>query len=359
MRKRRNSYIFASEAPRRRRSHAFRRFILTFLPILLIALVLMNFTITRSVRLSDLKVTVLNLPVDLENYSILHVSDLHGAIYGEHQRAIQTALGDTRFSCVVMTGDMLGPDHDTGPLLDFLRLLPKETAKYYIPGDQDGPFTDSGAHGDLSIYQTWARELQEAGVILLDRPVMETRGDGRIWFVPEHLYSLDVAEMAEIYSRQIADLREHSTALNADDAARLRVLEYEMERMQAVDEMRKEFLPTDIQVVLTHTPLSESYVTDLVSWSEKEETFSLRYASLILAGHYNGGQWRIPFAGALYVPELGWLPEDRLVQGLDYLEGIPQYISPGMGSDPHYTYQPGRLFNSPAMTRIILTRKVN
>ena len=118
-----------------------------------------------------------------------------------------------------------------------------------------------------------------------------------------------------------------------------------------------EFLSTDIQVVLTHTPLSEDYVADVVSWTGKEDLFSLRYASLILAGHYNGGQWRIPFVGAVYVPELGWFPEDGKVQGLGYVEGIPQHISPGMGSDPHYEHQPGRIFNSPVMTKITLTRR--
>ena len=121
--------------------------------------------------------------------------------------------------------------------------------------------------------------------------------------------------------------------------------------------MKKEFLPTDIQVVLTHTPLSEEYVSDLVSWTDKEDLFSMRYASLILAGHYNGGQWRLPFGGAIYVPELGWFPDGEQVQGLSYLNGIPQYISPGLGSDPHYEHQPGRIFNSPVITRITLTRK--
>ena len=123
------------------------------------------------------------------------------------------------------------------------------------------------------------------------------------------------------------------------------------------DEIRKEILPTDIQVALTHTPLTREYVADLVSWGGKEDTFSMRYASLILAGHYNGGQWRLPFVGAVHVPELGWFPEDSLVQGLSYLEGIPQYVSPGLGSDPHYEYQPGRVFNPPVMTRIVLTRR--
>ena len=114
-----------------------------------------------------------------------------------------------------------------------------------------------------------------------------------------------------------------------------------------------------MQVVLTHTPLSEEYLEDLISWTSKEEPFSIRYARLILAGHYNGGQWRIPFVGAVYVPELGWFPEDEEVRGLSYLQGIPQYISPGLGSDPHYEHQPGRIFNSPTITKIILTRKAN
>ena len=126
--------------------------------------------------------------------------------------------------------------------------------------------------------------------------------------------------------------------------------------MAAIREARDRFQPTDIQIVLTHTPLTGEYVRDMITWGGKEDIFALRYAALILAGHYNGGQWRLPFIGAVYVPELGWFPEDSEVQGLSYLNGIPQYISPGQGSDPHYTWQPGRLFNSPVITRITLTR---
>ena len=163
--------------------------------------------------------------------------------------------------------------------------------------------------------------------------------------------------MRSAYQKQIDEMNGRVNTLTADDAARYRALEYELERIDDLAEIRKEFLPTDIQVVLTHTPLSEDYVSDLISWTGKEELFSIRYAGLILAGHYNGGQWRIPFVGPVYVPELGWFPDDSLIQGLSYPGGIPQYISPGLGSDPHYEHQPGRIFNSPVMTRIVLTRK--
>ena len=352
-----NPYIFVSEDKKHERRVSFFRAVLVLLALLVVAVLVANFTISYRVTLENLRLTVLNLPDDLENYSILHISDLHGAVYGDHQKAIRTALGDTRYSCVVMTGDMLGENGEVDPLLDLIALIPAETPKYFIPGDLDGPATDPTAHGSLSIYHEWADVLQQAGVTLLDRPVLVTRGKGRIWFVPESLYALDLDGMLTVYTRQLQEMYDRATTLTADDAARMRVLEYEISRLTETQELKKQFEPTDIQIVLTHVPLSPEYVADQVSWSGKEDYFSLRYASLILAGHYNGGQWRLPFVGAIYVPELGWFPPDELVRGLDYPAGIPQHISPGLGSDPHYEHQPGRLFNAPQITRIILTRR--
>ena len=358
MRRERNQYIFASEM-KRGRGHRVRNTILLILPIVIAAVWVLNITVSRRVQLEEMRLTVLNLPDDLESYSILHLSDLHGGRYGVKQKAFATELGTTRYSCVVMTGDMLGRDGDVEPLLELIALMPQDTPKFLIPGDTDGAMVESRAHSSLSVYADWVEKLTEAGIQVLDRPVLITRDKGRIWFVPEELYAMDLAGMRKVFLKQIEDLNDRATSLTADDAARLRALEYEIERIDAVQEMRKEFLPTDIQIVLTHSPLTREYVADLVSWGGKEDPFSMRYASLILAGHYNGGQWRLPFAGAIYVPELGWFPKDSLVQGLSYVEGIPQHISPGLGSDPHYEYMPGRVFNPPVMTRIVLTRKAN
>ncbi len=354
-----NKYIFAPEGRRHRREgqHGFRNAILLFLPLLIGGLLVTNAIVSRRVRLEKTNLTVLNLPEDLERYSILHLSDLHGAELGERQKAIQTALGAERYSCVVMTGDMLGPDQEIGPLLDLIALLPPETPKYYVPGDTDGSYLAAQAHGSLSVFTSWAEKLQAAGVRILDRPVSETRGKGTIWFVPEELYTLDLDRMAEVYETQLSEMSRKATALTADDAARRRVTEYELERLAAVREAREEFQPEDIQIVLTHTPLTEEYVRDMITWGQKEDFFSLRYAGLILAGHYNGGQWRLPLGGAVYVPELGWFPDDSRIRGMSYPAGIPQYISPGLGSDPHYVHMPGRIFNAPAVTLITLTRK--
>ncbi len=353
-----NKYIFAPEGRRRReRSHGFRSALLVFLPLLAALLLVSNYIVSNRIRLEKVNLTILNLPADLEQYSILHLSDLHGAEFGERQKAVANALGTTRYSCVVMTGDMLGPDQNPDALLDLIALMPASTPKYYIPGDTDGDYLDSWAHDSLSVHTFWADRLREAGVTILDVPVAETRGKGTIWFVPEELYTLDLDRMEEVYTAQLADMNRRATALTADDAARRRVLEYELDRMRRIREAREQFRPEDIQIVLTHVPLTEDYVRDMMSWGGKEDVFSMRYAGLILAGHYNGGQWRVPFRGALYVPELGFFPEEGLIQGLSYVEGIPQYISPGMGSAPQYGNLSGRVFNPPAVTLITLSRK--
>ena len=357
VRREKNQYIFASELIRKNRGHRFRNAVLLLIPILVVSLLVLNFTVSRRVTLKELQLTILNLPEDLDGYSILHLSDLHGARFGDEQKAIGNALANKRFSCVVMTGDMLGDDGDVQPLLELIALLPKDTPKYLVPGDTDGPAIETRAHSSLSVYTEWAQELQAAGVLILDQPVLITREKGRLWLIPEELYSLDLKRMQDIYQKQLDNLNKKAASLTADDAAQIRSLEYNVERIEKLKETKKLFQSTDIQVVLTHTPLSDDYVQDLISWADKEDLFSMRYAGLILAGHYNGGQWRIPFIGAIYVPELGWFPEDSLIQGLSYPAGIPQYISPGLGSDPHYEHQPGRLFNSPVMTRIVLTRK--
>ena len=158
-----NKYIFASEFDKTQKTHHFRNAVLILIPLLIAAVWVLNLTISRRVTMDEIRLTVLNLPEDLEGYSILHISDLHGERYGENQKAIAAALGNSRYSCVVMTGDMLGEDGDVEPLLELIALMPKETPKYLIPGDTDGELTDSLAHGSLSVFREWVLRLQEAG----------------------------------------------------------------------------------------------------------------------------------------------------------------------------------------------------
>ncbi len=346
-----------------RNPHRVRRFLSVFLPtVLMLTLIagVANIALTRNVTLENLYVTVANLPEDLENYSILHLSDLHGVKFGERQAAIGNALGNERFSICVMTGDMLGPEGDTAALEEVLDCLPEDLLTVYVPGDEDPPYLDPTAHGSVSPLAAWAERLESRGVKVLDEPMLITRGRNgraRLWLIPESLYALDLDALQRGYQTQVENLNA-ITALSPDQASAKRVAQYQLARVEKIRGALREMKSTDIQIVLTHTPLTEEYAQTLRSWSERGDVFSIRQSAIVLAGHFCGGQWRIPGVGAVYVPEYGWFPEDSLVNGVGWPGGIRQYISPGLGPSGAYPWwQPFRLFNQPVMTRIYLTAR--
>lgn len=353
-RRRKSAYIFVSD----KQTHHVRHFLLWLLAIVLVGAALFfttNFVTNHQVQLATLKVTVHNLPADLENWSILHISDLHGQEIGTGQSGIKQALGTKAYSSVVFTGDMLGPEGEVQPFLDLLALLPSDVPKFLIAGDSDPALVDPRAHGSLSVFADWVQQVQAMGVTVLDEPLKVTRGKSNIWFVPEYLYSLDLDSMATAYQSQLDGLNAQATSLNADQAAQKRAVEYQLDKLARLREINNTMTDKDVQIVLTHTPLTREYVSTMVQWQGKSKPFTLRNAALVLAGHYCGGQWRIPGRGAICVPELGWFPDDSQIMGLDYLAGIPQYISPGLGASQDYPWMPGRVFNPPTVTLIYLT----
>lgn len=108
---------------------------------------------------------------------------------------------------------------------------------------------------------------------------------------------------------------------------------------------------TDFLVVLDHMPPSDRLAAELAE----------RGADLYLAGHFHGGQMRLPPLGALVVPwshDAGWqvLPETRgiHVRGVRIRDGLPVHISPGLGRQSVARLHLPRTFNRAEMTEIVL-----
>ncbi len=355
--KRKNAYIFAPEPKHHGRTALI--WVLSVVAVLVLGVLGINFVINHQVRLDSFRLTVQNLPEDLENWSILHISDLQGQEIGSGQSGIQSAISGKSYSCVVFTGDMVGKDGNVQPFLDLIALLPASTPKFLIAGDSDpSALVDATAHGSLSVYADWVTKVQQAGVTVLDEPLSVTRGKSTIWFVPEYYYSLDLDSMETAYQNQLSSLNETSSGLSPDEAARKRVAQYQLEKIARIREIKKTITAkNDVQIAVTHVPVTREEIDETRAGTSSGEIFSIQNAALILAGHFCGGQWRLPGGGAMYVPDYGWWPEDENLQGLNYLRGVPQYISPGLGASDYYPF-PGRLFNQPVVTLIYLTSRV-
>lgn len=102
------------------------------------------------------------------------------------------------------------------------------------------------------------------------------------------------------------------------------------------------FEANGIKIGLTHMPIESDMGYDLV-----------------ISGHYHGGQYRIPFYGALFVPDIngnGFLPKQSEVSGLVNRNGYVEYISRGLGSSSSIEALEFRLFNTPKINVIKLIK---
>lgn len=348
--------IFAEESHRGR---AFLIGLLVVLVLVLSGLTTWNFALNHTVHYEKTYVAVTNLPEALENFTILHLSDLNGAWLGENQSALRKVLSGKTPSCVVLSGNMVGSDGDVEPLLSLISILPAGTPILLLPGDDDPALYATTAHSSLSVYADWAVRLQEAGVIILDEPYAITKNKSTIWFIPEDLYTLDLDNSREAWQMQLDALSAAAGDLTADQAALMRTAEYQVERFGRISDTLATIGEKDIQVLVTHMPLTREYVTQTRTDTAGSKVVSMRNVSLVLAGGYCGGQWRIPGMGAIWAPDLGFFPEDSLLQGLNYTGGVWQHISPGLGVSEMYPVFAFRLFNSPTATMLVLSSKLH
>ena len=175
-----------------------------------------------------------------------------------------------------------------------------------------------------------------------------------MWFVPEYLYDVDAAGMVKSLTKQKEDMEALGQQYEAEGGASYRALCYRLDAMERAVAAQQEMLSTDLQIAVTHVPLIQDYIRTSLEWADEEKVFSFRTINLLLAGHYCGGQWRVPGMGALYVPDIGWLPPDDGLMGMQRVNSINQYISGGLGASEAHPLK-GRLFNSPSITLLKFT----
>lgn len=272
--------------------------------IILVFLLILAFPVNIYLSNNWIDINIYNLspdklPAEFKGYTILQISDCHIKNDNDITRNIaffkkaeEEILKDNKkIDCVVITGDLIDDASKmTTEAATFAGDIAKEYPVYYVGGNHD-------PHGALSY------ELQKNGVNVIDNKNEKlTRGDSEIW----------ITGIGDLFQK------------NNDE-----------------DKAFKEVPIDDFAITLVHEP---NAIKTLVEYG----------GDLILCGHTHGGQIRLPFLPAIYVPGQGVFPkysygfyeEQRLDMGQAFM-----YVNKGTG---HSNILNFRFFNRPEIAIFIL-----
>lgn len=348
--------LFAEE----KRRHPALTLVLIIVVILIMGIAFGNYMNNARVDVLKSAVTVTGLPAALNNFRILHISDLHGLQFGPGHDRLQAAIATLNYDIVCITGDVLAPNGDETAFLELIDLFKGKAGDipvYFIAGDEDPEPIAPSAEG--TALAPWILHAQEHGAVYLDAPIRIDKGKGTIWLSPEWVYTVEADATQTALQNRLKELQSETGA----EIATLSVA-YQLERLERIRSARRDTSEDDVQIAVTHCPLMQSALSDLYLYCKSNTENYVNRISLILAGHYCGGQWRLPLIGPIKVPESsalgsgGWLPESERVSGVYYYMGIAQYITPGLGASNACGLPAFRLFNTPCVSLITLTGKL-
>ncbi len=248
------------------------------------------------------------LPQDFEGYRIAHLSDLHGAMYGNGNTLLIQEILKAKPNLIVMTGDMADSQKNSIPqFIDLCRKLGSDFPISYIPGNHEQSLKKQA-------YTEILEAITQYGVNIL-----ENRHDAVKWKKSVlNLYGL-VTPMA-YYKDPLKEYRRgiHFSAKDTEQA------------LGKVD-------PSCYNILLAHNPL---YYPSYHQWG----------ADLTLSGHIHGGIIRIPGLGGLLSPDVSFFP--KYDGGHFETDGRHLIVSRGLGNNFLF-----RINNPPELVIITLSRE--
>lgn len=259
-------------------------------------------------RTVNYTITSRRLPQEFDGFRIAHLSDLHGAVYGENNKLLIQKIHQASPHIVVMTGDMADHDRDSvSNLTDLCRRLLKRYPIYYTPGNHEQGLKPLA-------YLRLLKTLDSLGVTVLENRWRTVSRGGT--FIK--LYGL-VMPMRYYKDPMRDDYVKHICFTAADTRHALGQPDQSC-----------------YNILLSHNPL---YYPACRDWG----------ADLTLSGHIHGGIIRIPGLGGLLSPDLTFFP--KYDGGHFQEEGRHLIVSRGLGN--HFFV---RVMNPPELVAITLAR---
>ena len=332
--------------------------------VLLIVIVSVIVMSNSNVAVDEQQVTVVGLSEDLENFRILVISDLNGRRFGDKQSSLLRTISSLSYDAVFCLGDMVGNGGDPDPFYELLDGLPSSKPVYFICGDRDpGPYIDTPREirGTLSqrILEDWILGATERGAIYVDSPVSLKVGSSVIWITPATLLNLDGSELMETWKTQTEQEQDGVLSGLDSDHDTLPVTSYRYRIATRFYQSLAAMNENDFYLALAHEVPSDKTLDASTMHDSSHERY-LDAPELLLAGHYCGGVWHLPFLGPVYVPDdmmdrSGWFPDIKEIEGLSPHGETQVYISGGLSTNGSVPLMAFRLLNQPQISVLTLT----
>jgi len=286
------------------------------------------------------EVTIPNLPQPFDGFTILQVSDLHSTYFGEGESQLIALINGLPHDLIAFTGDMQDSKGGPQPFLDLVRgIRHDDRPMLFVSGNSSPEDVDLKA----GYVYAYGKGMLAEGLTLMDRPFYIARGGARLWFSEAYEGRSPAAMIRQARERLDSRLYPQMDGYYADQIAFLTELQGDFAGIPAADTL----------IGITHYPLTKAELDD--------PNRQYLPVSLVIAGHYHGGQIRVPGIGALVVPNTaevrgGLFPDQRIVSGLYQGAGIQQYVSRGLGAGGPIPLLKFRLFNPPEINLITLRK---
>lgn len=291
-------------------------------------------------------IVIETLPEEFEGFKILQISDLHEEEFGNNQEKLLDAINSVDYDAIVFTGDLLN-GLESKNYESFYTLLDginnKENA-LFTPGNTDPEIYELNSKRVL-VKNEFVSGMEKRGVVLLESVAFIQRGKSKLSFVDFEMSLMTPESQTQDYNGRV----------RPEYAILPEYREYEKKLADEVSKVESQS-DSDVLVALNHYPVIDAKI----NYIKNQKNYEFRHYDLIIAGHYHGGQVRIPFIGALFVPEPwyengGLLPPRDRVKGLWVYEDTKQYVSAGLGSSDAISFINFRLFNTPEINVLTLT----
>lgn len=337
-------------------------FVLIFLVMLIGVIIISN----GNVQPVETPITVVGLEEDLEDYQILVISDMNGKRFGDQQGALTRQVESLGYDMILCVGDMVGKGGDPEPFYEFLDGLSRPSRVYFVCGDSDpGPFLDAprAVQGTLQqiVLEDWILGAIERGANYVDAPVCVEVGESKLWLTPTNFLNLDASDFRDDWKEQMRQEEDGVLSGLASDYNSLPFTSYRYDQAQRFYEATNTIQSSELLIGLSHIVPDDNFIKSAAM--HDNESNHLFEPELIISGHYCGGVWKVPFAGAVYVPNrmlprYGWFPDKEDVSGVSKVSESQVYITNGLSTTSSIPVLPFRVFNDPEVAVLTLTAKL-